>query len=178
MEQSLAKIHLELNRDYMKKVLPALTNEISKAIIAKYDAEQLLKNRESVSIEIKNELINRAKVFNLVLEDVSIYELQFGNEFMDSIEKKQVAQQEAEMYKYKVLQKEQKKIAKITEAEGDSIAAEMIAKAVQSYGEGMIELRKIQASQEIMSDLAKAKNVGFVPHGNSLLLNLQAKAAN
>lgn len=47
------------------------------------------------------------------------------------------------MYKYKVLQKEQKKIAKITEAEGDSIAAEMIAKAVQQYGEGMLELRKI-----------------------------------
>lgn len=51
----------------MKKVLPALTNEVSKAIIAKYDAETLLKNRESVSVEIKNELVNRAKVFNLEL---------------------------------------------------------------------------------------------------------------
>lgn len=114
----------------MKKVLPALTNEVSKAVIAKYDAESLLKNREHVSVEIKNELINRARVFNLVLEDVSIYELQFGNEFMDSIEKKQVAQQEAEMYKYKVLQKEQKKIAKITESEGDAVASEMITRAV------------------------------------------------
>lgn len=37
----------------MKKVLPSLANEVSKAIIAKYDAETLLKNRESVAIEIK-----------------------------------------------------------------------------------------------------------------------------
>ncbi len=42
----------------MKKVLPALTNEVSKAVIAKYDAESLLKNRENVSVEIKKELIN------------------------------------------------------------------------------------------------------------------------
>ena len=49
----LSKIHLELNRDYMKKVLPALANDVSKSIIAKYDAETLLKNRESVSNEIK-----------------------------------------------------------------------------------------------------------------------------
>lgn len=59
----------------MKKVLPALTNEVSKAVIAKYDAESLLKNRENVSVEIKKELINWAKVFNLELDDVSIYEL-------------------------------------------------------------------------------------------------------
>ena len=51
----------------MKKILPALANEVSKAIIARYDAETLLKQREQVSIEIKNELINRAKVFNLLL---------------------------------------------------------------------------------------------------------------
>jgi hypothetical protein len=37
----------------MKKVLPALANEVSKTVIAKYDAETLLKNREAVSTEIK-----------------------------------------------------------------------------------------------------------------------------
>ena len=174
IESALSQIHLQLNRDYMKKVLPALANEVSKAIIAKYDAETLLKNREAVSTEIKQMLITRAIVFNLILQDVSIHELQFGSEFMNSIEKKQVAQQEAEMYKYKVMQKEQKKLAKITQAEGDSIAAEMIAKAVAQHGSGMIELRKIQATQEIVGSLSKAKNVGFVPFNSNLLLNLNA----
>ncbi len=75
----------------MKKVLPALANEVSKTVIAKYDAETLLKNREAVSTEIKQLLITRAGVFNLILQDVSIHELQFGAEYMNSIEKKQVA---------------------------------------------------------------------------------------
>jgi len=48
----------------------------------------LLKNREKVSGEIKEELTSRAKNFYISLEDVSIYELNFSSEFMDSIEKK------------------------------------------------------------------------------------------
>lgn len=75
LEDAIPKIHLELNRDYMKKVLPSLANEVSKSIIAKYDAETLLKSREAVAIEIKHLLITRAKVFNIVLQDVSIHEL-------------------------------------------------------------------------------------------------------
>lgn len=56
----LPKIHLDLNKDYMNKILPALGNEVSKAVIARYDAEQLLKNREKISNEIKEELMARA----------------------------------------------------------------------------------------------------------------------
>lgn len=84
----LPKIHLDLNRDYMNKTLPALGNEVVKAVIARYDAEHLLKNREKVASEIKEELITRAKVFYIKLEDVSIYDMSFSREFMASIEKK------------------------------------------------------------------------------------------
>lgn len=102
----LPKIHLDLNRDYMNKTLPALGNEVAKAVIARYGAEHILKNREKISNEIKEELTSRAKVFHIKLEDVSIYDLRFTGEFMASIEKKQVAQQEAEKYKFIVMQKE------------------------------------------------------------------------
>lgn len=86
IEEFLPKIHLELNRDYMKKTLPALGNEVSKVVIARYDAEHLLKNREKVANEIKEELMKRAKFFNLILEDVSIWDIKFSPEFMNSIE--------------------------------------------------------------------------------------------
>ena len=88
MEKFLPKIHLDLNRDYMRKVLPGLGNEVSKAVIARYDAEHLLKNREKVANEMKEELIRRAKAFYIFLEDVSIFDLKFSDEFMQSIEKK------------------------------------------------------------------------------------------
>jgi prohibitin 1 len=172
IEKFIPKIHLDLNKDYMNKILPAIGNEVAKAVIARYDAEHLLKNREKISKEIKDELVSRAKVFMIILDDVSIFELQFSPEFMASIEKKQVAQQEAERYKYVVLQKEQEKLAKIIEAEGNSIAAKMISDSVKKYGSALIELRKIQAAKEIVEKISESNNIGFIPFNANMLLNL------
>ena len=171
-EEAIPEIHLQLNRDYMNKILPAIGNEISKAILAKYTAEETLKNREQVSIEIKTSLIERAKNYNIVLDDVSIYDLKFTPEYMESIEMKQVAQQEAEKYKYVVMQKEQEKIAKIIEAEGESQAAEMISMYIKKYGEAMIDLRRIEAAKHITETLTANNNVGFIPFNSNMLLSL------
>lgn len=158
----------------MNKVLPAIGNEVSKAILAKYTAEETLKHREAVSYEIREALTTRATNYNIVLDDVSIYNIRFTPEFMDSIEKKQVAQQEAEKYKYVVLQREQEKIAKIIEAEGESIAAQMISDSVKKYGEAMIELRRIEAAKNITETLSTSSNVGFVPFNSNMLFSLNA----
>ena len=171
-EEAIPEIHLQLNRDYMNKILPAIGNEISKAILAKYTAEETLKNREEVSLEIKNSLIERAKNYNIVLDDVSIYDLKFTPEYMESIEMKQVAQQEAEKYKYVVMQKEQEKIAKIIEAEGESMAAEMISDYIKRHGEAMIDLRRIEAAKHITETLTQNNNVGFIPFNSNMLLSL------
>ena len=172
IEKFLPKLHLDFNKDYMNKILPAIGNEVAKAVIARYDAEHLLKNREKVSKEIKDELVSRAKVFLIVLDDVSIFDMQFSPEFMASIEKKQVAQQEAERYKYVVLQKEQEKLARIIEAEGNSIAAKMISESVKKYGNALLDLRKIEAAIEITQSLTESSNVGFIPFNSNMLLNL------
>jgi prohibitin 1 len=116
---------------------------------------------------------NKAKSYHILLEDVSIYDLKFGTEFMNSIERKQVAQQEAERYKFVVAMAEEEKKAKIIEAEGSSIAAQMISEAVQTYGSAVIELKKIEAAKMITEKLTNSPNVSFVPSGNNLLLNLR-----
>ncbi len=92
---------------------------------------------------------------------------------MNSIERKQVAQQEAERYKFVVAMAEEEKKAKIIEAEGSSIAAQMISEAVQTYGSAVIELKKIEAAKMITEKLTNSPNVSFVPSGNNLLLNLR-----
>jgi len=61
-------------------------------VVAQYNADQLLTQREKVSLEIREILSKRAKDFNIVLDDVSITHLQFSKDFATSIEKKQVAQ--------------------------------------------------------------------------------------
>lgn len=56
-EQFIPKIHIDLNKDYANKVLPAIGNEVLKTVMAQYDAEHLLKNREKISKEIKDVLV-------------------------------------------------------------------------------------------------------------------------
>jgi hypothetical protein len=53
-----------------------------------------------VSKDIRRILAERARYFNIILEDVSITNLTFSKEYTAAVEAKQVAQQEAERAKF------------------------------------------------------------------------------
>ena len=72
------------------------------------------------------------------------------------------------------LQAEQQKLAAIVSAEGDAQGAALIAKSFKEAGEGLIELRRIEAAEEIADKISTAPNVAYLPHGNGMLLNLPA----
>merc|ERR1719401_2465029 len=102
----LPTIHKSLGEDYDERVLPSIANEVMKATIAQYNAEQLLTHREHVSREIRDAIVSRASQFNILMDDVSITHLTYGKEFSRAIEEKQVAQQEAERQKFVVAKAE------------------------------------------------------------------------
>ena len=70
-----------------------------------------------MSREIRKILTERAKNFNIALDDVSITSLSFGKEFTQAIEAKQVAAQEAERAKFIVEKAEQDKKSAIIRAQ-------------------------------------------------------------
>lgn len=69
---------------------------------AKYDASELITQRDSVSNSVADELTRRAETFGIYLDDISITHLTFGSDFARAVESKQVAQQEAERSRYYV----------------------------------------------------------------------------
>jgi len=79
-----------LGKDYDERVLPSIVNEVSKAVVAKYNAAELLTKRELVSSQIRLQLEKRASEFRIVLDDVSITHLTFSREYTNAVEAKQV----------------------------------------------------------------------------------------
>ncbi|CAK7328250.1 unnamed protein product [Dovyalis caffra] len=170
----LPHIFQRLGLEYDEKVLPSIGNEVLKAVVAQFNADQLLTERPHVSALVRDSLIKRARDFDIVMDDVAITHLSYGVEFSRAVEQKQVAQQEAERSKFVVMKADQERRAAIIRAEGESDAAKLISEATTKAGMGLIELRRIEASREIASTLAKSSNVAYLPGGNNMLLALNA----
>jgi len=170
----LPELYRSLGLDFEQKVLPSIVNEVLKSVVAQYNASSLILQRELVSRMIRQRLVERAKDFHILLDDVAITHINFSPEYEKAVEAKQVAQQQAERAKYLVLQAMEEKKKTIIVAEGERQSAQMIGDAI-SHNPGFIELRRIQIAKEVASGLAKSSN-RLVLSTDSLLLNLMSSS--
>lgn len=114
------------NLDYEERVLPSIVNEVTKAVVAQYNASELLTKRDAVSKQIREMLNKRAGDFKILLDDVSITHLAFSKEYTAAVEAKQVAQQDSERAKYIVERAIQEKRTIVIRAEGEAKSAMLI----------------------------------------------------
>jgi len=164
---TLPTLYKTLGTDYDERVLPSIINEETKAVVAQFNASQLVERRENVSRLIRDRLTDRAKDFFITLDDVSITHLSFSKEYAAAVENKLVAQQAAERAKYIVEKAEQEKREAIVKAEGEAESAKLISDAIKQ-DPNFITLRKLEAAREIAKNLAKSNNKVYLDSDNLL----------
>jgi prohibitin 2 len=168
----LQEIYRKLGMDFDVRVLPSIVNEILKAVIARYNAAELLTKRELVSKEVAHLLTERARDFHIILDDVSITHLDFSPQYRASVEAKQVAQQDAERAKYVVEKAIQEKRTIKAKALGEAESARLIGNSIRE-NPGFIQLRRLSVANEI-ADIVSASNNKLFLSSDSLMVDLMS----
>jgi prohibitin 2 len=164
-------LYRTLGYDYEDVVLYSMTNEVSKAVIARVSAQAFISQRGQISAMIKRELSERLMKFNIILDEVAITHHEFSKEFKDAVESKLIAKEQADRAKFLVIKAEQEKNATIIRAEAVTREAELIGDAMKVNPEAYIDIRRIKSAEHIAKAIASSPN-RVVLSAETLLLNL------
>ena len=129
--------------------------------------------REQVSSMIRRQLTERALKFYIDVEDVSITDLTFGNEYAAAVEAKQVAAQDAERAKFIVEKAAQDAKSIVIKAQGEATSASLIGKAL-SANPGFVELRKLETAKKVSAILGDSKNKVYLD-ADALMMGINDK---
>ena len=185
----------EVGTDYFNKLVYPRMLEITKGVFSKYTAENLVANRQILSVSIRDGLYAELESYGINVISLSIENIDFTDAFTDAVEAKQVAAQkklQAEIEQSQQTmetqqQAERKRINAEAEASVAKINADADAYAVKVRSEAEAEANKLIA-ESLTDNLLRQNEIkawdGKLPvyvtgSGNSTLpiLNLQESAA-
>lgn len=98
----VSNVFVNLSADYVNRVISPTVQEAVKVVTARYDASDLLAKRAQVADDITKLLIDKLQPRGIIVDQVSIVHFEFSTAFNQSIEQKQVAQQDAQRAQYEL----------------------------------------------------------------------------
>lgn len=135
-------IYKTIGVNYYDVVMQPRIEVAVRSVIAKYTAETLIENRDTLSSQITEILLDELATYNIDVVNTAIEDMDFSDVFTQAVEAKQVAQQE----KLKAeTEQEQKTMEEQAAADRQVIAATAEAEVAQIQAQADAEVLKIQA---------------------------------
>ena len=130
------ELYKSVGLDYKSRVIDPAVQESIKMVTAQYTAEELIKSRAAVKSQVEADITRRLLIYDIIVEPggLSITNFNFSQEFNAAIERKQVAQQEAEQQKYLLQKAELERQTVIAKAKGEAESAKLRALSLQAAG--------------------------------------------
>lgn len=96
----VSEIHKTVGVDYNSVIITPSIQSAFKSNAARYNAIDLVNKRGETESEVKADLVSRLSKRGIVVENVSIVDLNYSTEFTKAIESRQVAEQNAQRARY------------------------------------------------------------------------------
>jgi regulator of protease activity HflC (stomatin/prohibitin superfamily) len=130
---------------YKERIIDPAVQEVVKAVTAKYTAVELITQREKVRTEIKDLLRQRLVGYNIGVDDFSIINFKFSQQFTQAIESKQTAEQFALKAQRDLERIKIEAEQKVTQAKAE---AEALRLQKANITQELVSLRQIEASMK------------------------------
>ena len=136
-------VYQNIGTEYKERIIDPAVQEVVKAVTARFTAVELITQREKVRSEIKGLLQQRLITYNIVVDDFSILNFSFSQQFTQAIEAKQTAEQLALKAQRDLERIKIEAEQKITSARAE---AESLRLQKENVTPQLVRLRQIEAS--------------------------------
>lgn len=155
------KLFQEVGMDYVSTILTPVVEGTIKDIIGKWNAQDLIANREKATAEILMKLRNQLTDNYINVSDFQITDINYSNTFEKAIEEKVTAEQEALKAKNKTVQVQEEAKQKVIAAEAEARSMSIRAQAL-SQNKSLVQYEAVQKWDGKMPQYMLGNSVPFI----------------
>nr|WP_169338214.1 prohibitin family protein [Paenibacillus sanguinis] len=146
-KESAYNLMNNIGGNYDSVIINPAVQEIVKEVTARYQAEDLIAKRDVVAGEISEHLTARLAKYDLIVNEINIVNFKFSEAFNQSIEAKQVAQQQALKASNDLKRIEIEAKQKIAQAQAE---AESLKLKKQEVTPELVQLKQIEVQEKAL----------------------------
>ncbi|WP_414752612.1 prohibitin family protein [Anabaena sp. CCY 9910] len=107
-------------KDIIEKIINPAIEEVIKAVIASYKAEEIVTRRGEIKSSFDKILTSRLREYHIAVDDISLVNVRFSDKFSEAVEAKQIAEQDAKRADFIAMKAVKQAEAKVNLAKGEA----------------------------------------------------------